>query len=151
MRNTINALVIGFAVASTALVTGCASVTPREAGIAAGTAAYLGYTHVALRKDDEFKKQVADIWAEVNRIETVGDLVASTASLTAKFDKVLENENLTEADKAVLLRLKSLLLSKVAEIIDSKVSTNASAVEFLAGVRQGVNEMIALEAPAESK
>ena len=139
------------AVVVTLLGTSCSTITPESAGIAAGTAAYLGYQHVAANKDDEFKQKVADIWKEVNEIETTTDLVSTVADLTIKFDGVLNDEKLTPTDKAVLLQLKNIMLAKVSEAIDSKFSSESDAIKFLIGARQGVNDMIELEKSTTTK
>ena len=133
--------------------TGCTTttITPKDAGIAAGTAAYLGYERVAAKKDEEFQKKVANIWAQVNEIETVDDLVSKTDLLTVAFNEILEEKELSDADKALLIALEQLVLNKVKIIAAEKIGEKEEAIQFLLGVREGVNNMIDCTVVIEKK
>ena len=124
---------------------GCSTFTPRSAGEAAGMAAYLGYQRVAADKDPEFQKSVAELWDAVDKIETIDDLRVAASMLADKYEAAMAKGKLNESELAMLNSIRDILLVKVEEALESKMASNKDAVEFLLGVRDGVNKMRALD------
>ena len=59
-------------------ITGCqTSFTPRDYGNATGISIYLGYTRVAEKQDDDFKKAAEDLWTTIQSINTYDELAES--------------------------------------------------------------------------
>lgn len=123
--------------------TGCSSIfTPSNMGNATGRAVYLGYVKVAEGKDKAFTEKVNALWTEVNKLETIDDLVSSADKLSTSFDSVIESKELSDGDRESLKALKAMVIDKVKEVMNSTFTSNTEAIDFLVGVRAGVNAMI---------
>ena len=133
-----------FLILSVAVFTGCQSIGPSAAGLATGKAVYLGYSKVAEKKDDAFTGRVNALWAKVNQLETLDDLVNQVDTLTAAFDEIINDTSLTEDERIVLISLKNMVVAKVKLVMKSKLQTNAEAIEFLVAFRDGVNDAITM-------
>jgi predicted site-specific integrase-resolvase len=133
-----------FLILSVALFTGCRTIGPQAAGQATGRAVYLGYSKVAEKKPEAFTNQVNALWAKVNQLETLDDLVNQVDYLTASFDAIINDSCLSEEERVVLISLKNMVVSKVKLVMKSKLQTNMEAVEFLASFRDGVNDAITM-------
>ena len=129
-------------------LTGCSMFTPYNGGVVMGEAVYLGYSRVADRQDVVFRQNVADLWDEVNKLESISDLVNSMDRLLLSFDNVLASDRLSPADRAVLVSLRQSVVSRVEAVLASRIQSNQDAVDFLSGLRDGVNNMIAIEQAA---
>jgi len=129
---------------SVTLFTGCRTIGPQAAGQATGRAVYLGYSKVAEKKPEAFTNQVNALWAKINQLETLDDLVNQVDYLTASFDAIINDSCLTEEERIVLISLKNMVVSKVKLVMKSKLQTNMEAVEFLASFRDGVNDAITM-------
>lgn len=138
-RNMILLLIL-----SAAVFTGCQSIGPQAAGQATGRAVYLGYSKVAEKKPEAFTNQVNALWAKVNQLETLDDLVNQVGYLTASFDAIINDSCLSEEERVVLISLKNMVVSKVKLVMKSKLQTNMEAIEFLASFRDGVNDAITM-------
>ena len=138
-RNMLLLLILGVT-----LFTGCQSIGPQAAGQATGRAVYLGYSKVAEKKPEAFTNQVNALWAKVNQLETLDDLVNQVDYLTTSFDAIINDSCLSEEERVVLISLKNMVVSKVKLVMKSKLQTNMEAVEFLASFRDGVNDAITM-------
>lgn len=129
-----------------AFLSGCAGspFTPEVSGVFAGKALYLVYTRNIDKQPAEVKQKIEALWAEINKVENVSDLAVVRTLVDERFEVILADSKLTEADRAVLGVIKDEICRKLDEVINSKLSSNKEGLEFLIGVRQGVNEMIAL-------
>jgi len=129
-----------------AFLSGCAGspFTPEVSGVFAGKALYLVYTRNIDKQPAEVKQNIEALWAEINKVENVSDLAVVRTLVDERFEAILADSKLTEADRAVLGVIKDEICRKLDEVINSKLSSNKEGLEFLIGVRQGVNEMIAL-------
>lgn len=129
-----------------AFLSGCAGspFTPEVSGVFAGKALYLVYTRNIDKQPAEVKQNIEALWAEINKVEDVSDLAVVRTLMDERFEAILADSKLTEADRAVLGVIKDEICRKLDEVINSKLSSNKEGLEFLIGVRQGVNEMIAL-------
>lgn len=138
--------------------TSCTSIqegikaNPREAGYATGVAIYLAYDRASKDKSDEFKTTIAEAWTAINAMDlekpdTAAAVNVAEAVLKAsgKADKL---DGLTDAEKSVLATLANMLTSRLDKYIGDKVGSEET-VQFLAGVRDGVNTMIALSGSKE--
>lgn len=114
-------------------------VTPEEYGYAVGTAAYIGYYRIASRKDDSFREKVETVWAAVNEIDSTDTLASDVARIAAQFAAVEDDEALTEPEKAALNALARMVLARVDGKLADQAMSQADAVAFLKGVRDGVN------------
>jgi thiamine biosynthesis lipoprotein ApbE len=114
-------------------------VTPEEYGYAVGTAAYIGYYRIASRKDDSFREKVETVWAAVNEIDSTDTLASDVARIAAQFAAVEDDEALTEPEKAALNALAHMVLARVDGKLADQAMSQADAVAFLKGVRDGVN------------
>lgn len=140
------------AVVACVTFSGCSSVfNANAAGQATGAAIYIGYTKVAENKDQSFKDKVNALWAEVNKLESIEDLVASADKLSASFDEVINSKEISDSDKATLLALKSSVTEKVKAVMNETFTSNSEAVEFLVGVRAGVNKFAGVYTEAQKK
>lgn len=147
-------IVIMLAVACAIVVsaTGCSSVfNATTAGEATGAAIYIGYTKVSENKDQAFKDKVIVLWSEVNTLETIEDLVGSADKLSAAFDEVIASKELSDSDKATLMALKTSVTDKVKAIMDETFTSNSEAVDFLVGVRSGVNRFAGIYTDAQKR
>lgn len=127
------------------LMTGCSSVfTPIVAGNATGKAIYIGYTKVSENKSAEFKQKVVDIWNIIDKIETKDQLVSSMNLLDKKFEELLASKELSASDIEIVKALYATVADKVKVILADSLTSNDQALEFLIGVRQGINDMIKL-------
>lgn len=133
-----------------ALLAGCSTFTPYNSGVAMGEAVYLGYTRVAEKQDEEFRNKVKVLWEEVNSLESIDDLVACADRILFSFDTVINSEKLRDEDRVVLLLLRQSVMERVDAVVSSKLQSNEDAVEFLKGLREGVNRMIAIEEIAKN-
>ena len=133
-------------VSMAALFTGCSSnpFTPEVSGVFAGKALYLVYTRNIDKQPAEVKQKIEALWAEINKVEDVSDLAIVRTLVDERFEAILADSSLTESDQAVLMVIRNEICRKLDEVINSKLSSNKEGLEFLVGVRQGVNEMIAL-------
>ncbi|MBO4620380.1 MAG: hypothetical protein J5654_09755 [Victivallales bacterium] len=130
------------------LATSCAStktVAPYDYGVAVGSAAYLGYTHIAAKQDDDFRQKVAWLWAKVDAIDSTDNLAGDLAEIAGDFAELIDSDDLTEADKAALRALANMVLTKVDGKLADDAKSHPEAVEFLRGVRDGVDAMRALK------
>ena len=136
-------------VSMAALFTGCSSnpFTPEVSGVFAGKALYLVYTRNIDKQPKTVKRKIYDLWAEINKVEDVSDLAVVRTLVEERFEVILADSKLTEADRAVLGVIKDEICRKLDEVINAKLTSNKEGLEFLIGVRQGVNEMIALYEP----
>ena len=136
-------------VSMAALFTGCSSnpFTPEVSGVFAGKALYLVYTRNIDKQPAEVKQKIEALWAEINKVEDVSDLAVVRTLVEERFEVILADSKLTEADRAVLGVIKDEICRKLDEVINAKLTSNKEGLEFLIGVRQGVNEMIALYEP----
>ena len=127
-------------------LSGCAGspVTPEVSGDFAGKALYLVYTRNIDKQPAEVKQKIEALWAEINKVEDVSDLAVVRTLMDERFEAILADSKLTEADRAVLGVIKDEICRKLDEVINAKLTSNKEGLEFLVGVRQGVNEMIAL-------
>ena len=114
-------------------------VTPEEYGYAVGTAAYIGYYRIASRKDDSFREKVETVWAAVNEIDSTDTLASDVARIAAQFAAVEDDEALTAPEKAALNALAHMVLARVDGKLADQAMSQADAVAFLKGVRDGVN------------
>lgn len=114
-------------------------VTPEEYGYAVGTAAYIGYYRIASRKDDSFREKVETVWVAVNEIDSTDTLASDVARIAAQFAAVEDDEALTEPEKAALNALAHMVLARVDGKLADQAMSQADAVAFLKGVRDGVN------------
>ena len=129
-----------------AFLSGCAGspFTPEVSGVFAGKALYLVYTRNIDKQPAEVKQKIEALWAEINKVEDVSDLAVVRTLVDERFEAILADSKLTEADRAVLGVIKDEICRKLDEVINAKLTSNKEGLEFLVGVRQGVNEMIAL-------
>lgn len=129
---------------------GCKSTTftPYEQGVVTGNAVYIGYARVAMKEDDEFKAKAAELWKTINEIQSYDDLAASVDKLTNAFDLCIKSDKLTPEEKVLCAVLKKKVCDKVGQVLANKLESNENAVEFLKGVRDGVNELVG---PASKK
>lgn len=123
---------------------GVAGVTPLVHGRAVGAAVYIGYCRVADKQGPEFKARVAEIWSNVNKLQSTDTLASDILAVSGAFDKVLTDERLTESERQTLVQLKNMLMSRLDASIAGAVAGNKDALDFLIGVRQGINEMAGL-------
>lgn len=132
-----------------AFLSGCAGspFTPEVSGVFAGKALYLVYTRNIDKQPAEVKQKIEALWVEINKVEDVSDLAVVRTLVDERFEAILADSKLTEADRAVLSVIKDEICRKLDEVINSKLSSNKEGLEFLVGVRQGVNEMLALYEP----
>jgi len=128
------------------MLVGCQSAFgPRDLGNATGVSIYLGYNRVAEKQGDDFKKAAADLWETIQLIETYDDLAESLDEITKMFDVCINNSSLTPEEKALCVMLKKRVTDKVGEVLANKLESNADATEFLLGVREGIETMVALK------
>lgn len=126
-------------------ITGCqTSFTPRDYGNATGISIYLGYTRVAEKQDDDFKKAAEDLWMTIQSINTYDELAESVDKITKMFDVCINNSKLSKEEKVLCTMLKERITDKVGEVIANKLESNENATEFLLGVREGIASMVAL-------
>lgn len=126
-------------------VTGCqTSFTPRDYGNATGISIYLGYTRVAEKQGDDFKKAAGDLWLTIQSINTYDELSKSVDEITKMFDACINDTNLSQEEKALCIMLKKRITDKVGEVLNNKLESNENATEFLLGVREGIASMVAL-------
>ena len=123
---------------------GVAGVTPLVHGRAVGAAVYIGYCRVADKQGPEFKARVVEIWDKVNKLQSTDTLASDILAVSGAFDKVLQDSSLTEAERQTLIQLKNMLMSRLDACIAGAVAGNRDALDFLIGVRQGINEMAGL-------
>ena len=109
------------------------TVAPYDYGYAVGGVAYLGYERVAARQDDEFRGESAALWEKVDAIEDPAQIPAVVVELS----DLVESNSLSDADRAALKALARLILSRA----DLSAKLSPEAVEFLKGVRDGVDAM----------
>ena len=134
--------IIFLAIFSLFLFTGCSSFAPREYGQVTGVSIYLGYTKIAEKNDDDFKKAAGDLWMTIQSINTYGDLEKSVDDISAMFDVCINNKNLSEKERKLCIKLKKTVTDKVKKVIENKLERNANATEFLLGIREGIQAMI---------
>ena len=140
MRKALSLIAVGVMAAA---LCGCAStgVAPYDYGVAVGTAAYVGYERVAERQDDEFRARVAELWARVDAIDSAEDLAAQLAAIAADMSTLVDDDRLTDADRAALRALAAMVLNRVEGKVADGAEKHPEAVEFLRGVRDGVDAM----------
>lgn len=127
-------------------MSGCQSTfSPREFGNATGVSIYLGYSRVADKQGDEFKKAAADLWETIQLIESYDDLAESVDEITKMFDVCINASGLTPEEKALCIMLKKRVTDKVGEVMANKLERNANATEFLLGVREGIATMVEMQ------
>lgn len=127
-------------------IAGCSTFDdPEYAGKLAGRSAYLIYERVAESKGSEFKGQVADIWTEVNKIDSVEDLTKASSILKPKFEATLKNQGLTDSETMLLQIAFQGIFDKIDAVTASTFEPNENGIKFLIGVRDGVNSMIKLK------
>lgn len=114
-------------------------ITPEEYGYAVGTAAYIGYYRIAAKQDDEFRAKVAEVWADVNKIDSTDTLASDIAGIAEKFAVIEADSKLSEPEQAALRALSRMILAKVDGKLSDQALDKADAVAFLKGVRDGVN------------
>lgn len=119
-------------------------VAPYDYGVAVGSAAYIGYTHIAAKQEADFRAKVAELWAKVDAIETTADLATTLDGIAGEMTALIKSEKLTEADRAALAAHANMVLSKVNAKILADAEAHPEAVEFLKGVRDGVDSLRAL-------
>lgn len=128
------------------LVTGCSSIfTPENTGIIAGKGLYITYVKVSEGKDKEFKEKVEELWVFVNTINSKDDLIASYDTLKSKLNDCINSKELSEADKKILVSISNDILDKVATVINDSFMSNEEGIQFLVGIREGVNSMIEIQ------
>lgn len=124
-------------------IAGCSSMFNSEtSGIIAGKGLYIAYEKVSENKDAEFKEKVTSLWTYVNNINSTDDLTSSYNILKEKVDDCINSQELSDSDKKILKSISDDILNKVSSIINDKLSSNEDGVQFLLGVREGVNSMI---------
>ena len=118
---------------------------PKEAGYATGMALYLAYERASKDKSDEFKDTVAAVWKAVDSMDT-----NDTEAIVAAAEAILEAENkadalnnLTPAEKAVLASVAKMMLNRLDAYVGANLNSEDTK-EFILGVKDGVNTMIAL-------
>ena len=127
------------------LFTGCqTSFTPRDYGNATGISIYLGYTKIAEKQNDDFKKAAGDLWITIQSIDNYDELAESVDEITKMFDVCINNSNLSQEEKTLCIILKKRITDKVGEVLANKLESNENATEFLLGVREGIASMVAL-------
>lgn len=127
------------------LITGCSSIfTPENSGTLAGKSLYIAYLKVSENKDVEFKEKVEKLWTFVNTINSKDDLVASYDMLKEKFNDCINSKELSEADKKILISVSNDILDKISTVINDSFVSNDVGIQFLIGVRDGVNSMISI-------
>ena len=133
--------------------TSCATVkesiksNPKEAGYATGVAIYLAYDRASKDKSDEFKATVAEAWLAINEMDltqpNTGAAVNVAEAVLKASGKADKLDSLTPEEKAVLVTLANMLTARLDSYIGEKVGSEETT-QFLTGVREGVNVMIAL-------
>ena len=137
-----------------ALMSGCATTSlssPRLAGNFAGRAVYVTYARVADRQSEDVRSKVEQIWKEVNAVNDASDLNVVRTLIGDRFDAVIDDANLTAQEKQILKGVKDEMLAKVDEAIAGKAASNQEGLEFLLGVRDGVNAMAELSVPVKEQ
>lgn len=149
MKNKLKKMMV--VLSATAVLSGCTTSlsSPRVAGSFAGRAAYVTYTHVAAKQSEDVRRKVEELWAEINKVEQVSDLKVARVLVGERFDAVIADANLTPEERLILSSIKDEILAKIDEVIDGKLASNQDGVQFLVGVRDGVNAMIELSTPKE--
>lgn len=146
MNNTFIILLLVFVAGM--MLTGClgiSSITPYDHGYAIGTAVYAGYQRIADKQSPEFREKVKAIWAEVNKIEDTEHLASDIAAAAEAFGIVVNDSNLTPAERETLRQLQRMVFEKVDDQLAAEALKHEDAIEFLDGVRSGINAMIAIE------
>lgn len=119
-------------------------ISPYDHGVAVGSAAYLGYTHIAAKQSPEFHEQVAALWAKVDAIDSTDNLASTLAGIVAEMTDLFKSDKLTEADRTALKALAAMILNRIDGKLAEEAKERPEAIEFLKGVRDGVNTMRAL-------
>lgn len=129
---------MALAVGGVMLLTSCktTTITPYDHGYAVGTAAYIGYSRIAEKQGEDFRKKCAEAWATFDKAETPEEILAGIV----KMSDLIKSDDLTDADRAALKALANLVLSK----IDPDALT-PEMLEFLKGFRAGVDTLKAME------
>ena len=117
-------------------------IKPYDHGYAVGTAVYAGYAKLSANKSEDFKNEVAAIWSVVNSIDSTDNLATDIATLTTSFDAVLKKTELNESELALAKQLKNMILSRIDNKLSAEALEHKEAVDFLCGVRAGINAMI---------
>ena len=126
---------------------GCASTAfePETTGVTTGKILYVTYVKVAEGQDAEFKEKVSALWKVVNAITSEDDLQISYDNLDAQFKAILDSsDKLSDSDKQILVSIANDILNKVKDVIQNNFTDN-DGIEFLLGVRDGLNSMIPTE------
>ena len=114
-------------------------------GVTTGKILYVTYVKVAEGQDAEFKEKVSALWKVVNAITSEDDLQISYDNLDAQFKAILDSsDKLSDSDKQILVSIANDILNKVKDVIQNNFTDN-DGIEFLLGVRDGVNSMIPTE------
>lgn len=120
-------------------------ITPHDQGYIAGQTSYVAYTYITADKP-EVQDQAKEIWDKVNQIDTVDELATQLDEITGLIDKALQSDKLTPAERLALRQLADVILKRIDSSISKEALKHKEAVEFLVGVRDGVNSMIPVEA-----
>lgn len=117
------------------------SIRPYDHGYAVGTAVYVGYARMAEGRSEQFRKQVGDFWDIVNGIQDTDSLASDLEALTGVADAICNSPSLTTADRELAANLKDMILARIDRELGARTLEHEDAVQFLAGVRAGVNAM----------
>lgn len=118
--------------------------TPKEQGYTAGVAVYMVCERVALNKDQDFRDKLNTLWVAFQAIDSTETLATDIESLTGLSEKLMAEENLTAAEKALLLQLKTLVLNRLDNAVAGKVDESSARWQFVMGVKEGIANMKAL-------
>lgn len=121
-----------------------AITTPKEQGYTAGVAVYMVCERVALNKDQDFRDKLNTLWVAFQAIDSTETLATDIEALTGLSEKLMAEENLTDAEKALLLQLKTLVLNRLDSAVSGKVDESSAKWQFVMGVKEGIANMKAL-------
>lgn len=121
--------------------------TPREQGYTAGVAVYMVCERVALGKDQDFRDKLDTLWTAFQSLDSTETLATDLEALTGLSERLMAEEKLTDAEKALLLQLKTLLLNRIDSAAAGKIDKDSAKWQFVVGVKEGIANMKALSTP----
>lgn len=126
------------------LFTGCISTqfSPETQGVVTGKLLYTTYVKVAKTQDAEFSIKVEKLWSLVNSIQSTDDLNVKYEELNKQFTDILQSKGLDDVDVVILSSVANDVLSKVKSVVTDNFTMDSTGIQFLLGVRTGVNSMI---------
>lgn len=144
--NTFKKIVMMFICSMFVLVgmTGCMSpaFSPEAQGIVTGKLLYTAYARVAASKGETFRTKVEVLWGIVDSISSTEQLNTMYDQLNKQFTEILTDKGLSEGDAKLLASVANDVLTKVKTVVDDKFAYDSDGVQFLIGVREGVDSMI---------